>query len=106
MNTIKAAAQLKDSRDYKKIGSNFSLAITSSTTGGALSFQTDLAVHESNIEMILERIFVETFRDKITQDLKSNFTSTNKKVQRRKIKKLKEREQKLENERELERQID
>lgn len=42
--------------------------------------------------MKLERIFVEVFRDKITQELRSNLTTTNKKVQKRKIKKLKEKE--------------
>jgi hypothetical protein len=50
--------------------------------------------------MMLERIFVDTFRDKINLDLKSKFVSTNKKVQKRKIKKLKQKEQQLELERE------
>lgn len=43
---------------------------------------------------------MEVFRDKVTQELKSNLTTTNKKVQKRKIKKLKQKEQQLERERE------
>ena len=46
---------------------------------------------ERKLEMKLERIFVEAVREHVNFQLKSQFTTSNKKVQKRKIKKLKER---------------
>lgn len=97
---------MRDPNDAKVISQEFfisSLARCSivSSSSGALAM---IATQEHNLKMKLERIFIEVFREKITADLKSNFTSTNKKVQKRKIKKLKQREQQLEMEREQQRQ--
>ena len=61
---------------------------------------------ESNIQMCLERQFVDCFRERTTSQLRSQFTTTNKKLQKRKIKKIKQREQDQEREREAKRQVE
>lgn len=95
MNTLKEAANLEHPNDGKKIAEEFffaSLSRASVTTIHSYGGQATLAQQEHNIQMKLGRIFVEVFRNKITQELKSNLTTTNKKVQKRKIKKLKQKE--------------
>ena len=102
MNTLKEASLLKDPNDITNIVNDYFFAMVSSApiTTQSLTTSNILRLNENNIEMKLERIFVDSFREKITSDLKTKFTSTNKKVQKRKIKKIKQREQQLEKERE------
>ena len=52
------------------------------------------------IDMMLQRIFIDRFRDHVNNKLKSRFTSQNKKLQKKKLKKLKAKEQAQEKERE------
>lgn len=103
LNTLKEAAHMVHPNDGKKIAEDFffaSLSRASMTPIHSLGGQASLAQQEQNIQLKLERLFVEVFRDKVTEELKSNLTTTNKKVQKRKIKKLKQKEQQLERERE------
>jgi len=53
----------------------------------------------TKIDCILERIFIDQFREHINSKLKSRFTSQNKKLQKKKLKKLKQKEQMQEKER-------
>jgi len=101
MNTIKEASQIKDPVDFTQMSHDFFIAMVSK---GPVSIQAggqDQA--ESNIQMCLERVFVDCFRERTTSQLRSQFTTTNKKLQKRKIKKIKQREQEQEREREAKR---
>lgn len=59
----------------------------------------------TKIDVLLERIFIDQFRELINLKLKSRFTSQNKKLQKKKMKKLKQKEQLQEKEREREIEI-
>ena len=71
--------------------------MTMQASRSGLSFLNGSSGH---VDMKLERIFIDQFRQHINSKLKSQFTTQNKKVQKRKIKKLKKKEQDQERERE------
>ena len=107
LNTIEEAYKLKQDiiNNMTKLLDQFNFEYNIShapQTIVASQGHQSLQVTGQSIFMKLERVFVDCFREMINLKLKQQFTSTNKKVQKRKIKNLKKKEQEKERERELE----
>lgn len=105
MNTLKESSSLVNPGDSKQIAKDFMEAVqkragnSASKQGFELQSSSQLE-QAQHIVMRMERILIDAFRNMVTSKLKSQFTTANRRLQKKKIKKLKQKEQAQERERE------
>ena len=103
MNTLKESSSLTSPTNVEKIGERFCFAASiSKASHTSAANETWKSAESQHINMRLERILIEQFRFIVTSKLKSHFTTANRRLQKKKIKKLKQKEQERERERQLE----
>lgn len=93
MNTLQESSSLANPVNIEQIGEQFcfsaSMSKASHTTTANDSWKSPESHH---VDMRLERILIEQFRFIVTSKLKSHFTTANRRLQKKKIKKLKQKE--------------
>ena len=105
MNTLKESSSLANPSDSIQVAKDFIEAVqkraahSAGKQGFELQSSTQLE-QAQHVVMRMERIFIDAFRNMVTSKLKSQFTTANRRLQKKKIKKLKQKEQAQERERE------
>ena len=93
MNTLLESSSLPHPINSEQIGIqycfNAQLTQPPNTKRANDSYQSSELIH---VNMRLERILIDQFRNLVTSQLKSRFNTQNRKLQKRKIKKLKLKE--------------
>ena len=103
MNTLQESSSLSSPVNFEQIGIQYCFSVQMSqaakTKKANEQYQSPEVLH---VNMRLERILIEQFRNLVTSQLKSRFNTSNRRLQKKKIKKLKLKEQEREKERQLE----
>ena len=103
MNTLQESSTLPHPVNSEQIGIQYCFSVqlsqAANTKKANESYQSPELLH---VNMRLERIMIDQFRNLVTSQLKSRFNTSNRRLKKKKIKKLKLKEQEREKERQLE----